>query len=82
MLRAQALATVLNVQRTPAVSTTAVLLNGPERSALGGAGSCLTVTGALQAAQANYGTITATKSTVVLVKNLFDRINNNRQLTC
>jgi hypothetical protein len=81
MLRAQFLATVLNVQRTTALGSTKLLLQPAESAAVGSAG-CAAVTQVLSGTNANYPAITSTKATTVLVKDVFDRVNNNRQLTC
>ena len=81
MLKAQFLATVLNVQRAPALGSTNVLLTTGEVTPLGGSlNTCTSVNSVLSAANATYGSLS--KTGVVVVKDVFDRINNNRQLTC
>ncbi len=81
MLKAQFLATVLNVQRTPALGLTTVLLTPAEQTALG-VGACTSVKSLLSTTNAKQATSPLGKADVVLVKDIFDRINNNTQLTC
>ncbi len=81
MFKAQFLATVLNVTRTPALAQTGILLSNAEKDALG-LGACATVTSALVAANSGYAALSGHKVNFMLIKDVFDRINNNVQLTC
>jgi hypothetical protein len=85
MFKAQFLATALNVWRTPSLGTTTIQLTSSEASLLGGS-SCQTVSAILAAANAAYPTLSnaalTSKADFMSIKSLFDRINNNLQLTC
>jgi hypothetical protein len=85
MFKAQFLATALNVWRTPSLGTTSIQLTSGEASLLGGS-ACRTVSAILAAANTAYPTLSnpalTTKADFMSIKSVFDRINNNIQLTC
>ena len=85
MFKAQFLATALNVWRTPSLGTTSIQLTAGEASLLGGS-ACRTVSAILAAANTAYPTLSnpalTSKADFMSIKSLFDRINNNIQLTC
>jgi len=86
MFKAQFLATALNVWRTPSLGTTSIQLTSSEASLLGFATTCQTVNAILAAANTRYAILSnatlTSKDDFMSIKSLFDRINNNIQLTC
>jgi hypothetical protein len=86
MFKAQFLATALSVWRTPSLGTTSIQLTNSEASLLGFASNCKTVNAVLAAANTRYATLAnptlTSKSGFMSIKSLFDRVNNNLQLTC
>jgi hypothetical protein len=82
MLGAQFLGTAFNVQRTPALGTTNLLIPPSLQSLVGGA-SCASVTSVLAAADTYFLTVNPSNlSTTTALKSLFDRINNNLAVIC
>lgn len=81
MLKAQFLATAINVFQTPALGTTNIALSSSQQSELA-LGACSSVTGVLSAENSRYSTYSGTKSMVVDLQSLDNNINNNQQLTC
>ncbi len=72
MFKAQFLATAINAYFSPALANTTVpTLDG-----------CKTVSTVLTYANAEFNNLKANKSNLLAYKDVFDRINNNSQVTC
>jgi hypothetical protein len=77
MYRAQFLGTALSVYFTPALGTTGVITPA---SITGD--SCMTVNQLLSFGNTNFNTLKLDKSKLVAIKDIYDNINNNNQVTC
>lgn len=80
MFKGQFLATALSAYFSTNLANTYVVVPG----SLLGTGNCIKVLDLLVAANASYSTLAApgNKTNFMLVKDVFDRINNNTALTC
>jgi hypothetical protein len=81
MLKAQFLATAINVFQTPALGTTNLALTTSQQSTLN-LGACSSVNSILSAENSRYSVYSGTKSLVVDLQELNNAVNNNAALTC
>jgi hypothetical protein len=81
MLKAQFMATAINVYQTPALGTTNLALSTSRQNALN-LGACSSVNNILTAENSRYPIYSGTKSVVVDLQSLNNAINNNAALTC
>lgn len=82
MFKGQFLATALSAERTPALKGTSVTITDAERDALGLVGSCHAVLTLLNEGNSDYATLVQDKAALMLVKSLYDKINQNLVATC
>lgn len=81
MLKAQFMATAINVFQTASLGTTNIVLDSTEQSALG-LGACASVNSVLTATNSTFTTWSGTKSTVTNIQSMYNDVNNNNRLTC
>jgi hypothetical protein len=78
MFKGQFLATALSAYFSHALAATSVVVPG----SLLGTSNCITVANLLTAGNASYAALSANKVNFMAVKDVYDHINNNIQLTC
>jgi len=81
MLKAQFLATAINVFQTPSLGTTNIVLSSSQQSILG-LGACSSVNSILTAENSQFPSYSSNKSKVVDLQTLDNAINNDAALTC
>jgi hypothetical protein len=85
MFKGQFLASLLSVTRTPSLGTTNITLSSAESILLNATG-CESVSSVLSKANTAYPTLSnpalTAKAAFMSIKDIFDRVNNNNQLTC
>lgn len=77
MYRAQFLATALNAYFSSALANTRVVVPTTVHPS-----GCMTVAGLLTHGNTEFGTLSADKAVLLTVKDIYDNINNNNQVTC